>query len=387
MGTHVAEVTEEKIQKPVKVKKERSGGAWFGLVILLIILGVSGAGYLVLQQLRDKQQDLGGEISKETQQMLELTKQISGYQSQLVAIQNQISGLSSDVSNKDDNFEHRLNEAMKMQNERLENTAKEVKGSIRKIHRQLGKTRGDLLVSDAEYLLGVANRRLHLIGDVATTLAALQAADQRLRESGDTAAFKIRKQIAKEISTVKEIKTADIVGIYSSIEALEEQVEQLNLFLPYSGKSQEQSAVNNEEKQGDDVNDALDEALIEIEGIITIRRLDAPVNAIITPEHKTFIKERLSSKLMVVKMALLERDDSLYQLSLDDTLQWLSANFTNDRIRVRFRHELERLKAIQLRSNLPDISLSFKMLKDIVKLRLETDKAFQDEDTAQSAGE
>jgi len=386
MGTHVAEVTEEQKQKPVKVKNERSASAWFGLVIVLIIIGVSGAGYLVLQQVRDKQQDLGGEISKETQQMLELTKQISGYQAQLVAIQNQITGLSSDVSNKDDNFEHRLNEAMKVQNERLDNTAKEVKGSIKKIHRQLGKTRGDLLVSDAEYLLGVANRRLHLIGDVATTLAALQAADQRLRESGDTAAFKIRKQIAKEISTVKEIKTADIVGVYSSLEALEEQVEQLNLLLPYSGKTQNKKAIETE-KEGSDVNDALDEALIEIEGILTIRRLDTPVNAIVTPEQKIFIKERLSSKLMVVKMALLERDDSLYQLSLDDTLQWLNANFTNDRVRLRFRHELERLKAIQLRSNLPDISLSFKMLKDIVKLRLETDKAFQDEDNAQPASE
>jgi len=241
-------------------------------------------------------------------------------------------------------------------------------------------------VSDAEYLLGVANRRLHLIGDVATTLAALQAADQRLRESGDTAAFKIRKQIAKEISTVKEIKTADIVGVYSSLEALEEQVEQLNLLLPYSGKTQNKKAIETE-KEGSDVNDALDEALIEIEGILTIRRLDTPVNAIVTPEQKIFIKERLSSKLMVVKMALLERDDSLYQLSLDDTLQWLNANFTNDRVRLRFRHELERLKAIQLRSNLPDISLSFKMLKDIVKLRLETDKAFQDEDNAQPASE
>jgi len=123
MGTHVAEVTEEQKQKPVKVKNERSASAWFGLVIVLIIIGVSGAGYLVLQQVRDKQQDLGGEISKETQQMLELTKQISGYQAQLVAIQNQITGLSSDVSNKDDNFEHRLNEAMKVQNERLDNTA------------------------------------------------------------------------------------------------------------------------------------------------------------------------------------------------------------------------------------------------------------------------
>jgi uncharacterized protein HemX len=379
MGKHVAEVIEEKKQKPVKVKKEHSGGAWFGVVILLIVIGVAGAGYFLLQQLRDKQQDLGGEISKETQQMIALTKQISAYQTQLGVIQNQLSGLNSNIANKVDNFEHRLNEVVKIQDERLESTVKDVKDSIQKIHRQLGKTRGDWLVSDAEYLLGVANRRLHLMEDVGTTLAALQAADQRLRESGDTAAFKIRKQIAKEISVVQDIKIADIVGLYSALEALEEQVDYLNLFLPYSGKVKDQELGESAQKPTVDVNDALDDVLIEIEGIVSIRRLDAPIKSIMTPEHKIFIKERLSSKLMIVKLALLQHDDKLYQASIDDSLQWLRGNFTNDRVRARFIRELDKLRTIQIRSNLPDISLSFKMLKDIVKLRLEVDKAIQDE--------
>lgn len=379
MGKHVAEVSEEKKQKPVTLKKERSGGAWFGVVILLIVMGVAGAGYFLLQQLRDKQQDLDGEISKETQQMIALNKQISAYQTQLGAIQNQLLGLNSNIANKEDNFEHRLNEVIKIQDERLESTVKDVKDSIQKIHRQLGKTHGDWLVSDAEYLLGVANRRLHLMGDVGTTLAALQAADQRLRESGDTAAFKIRKQIAKEISVVQDIKIADIVGLYSALEALEEQVDYLNLFLPYSGKVKDQELGESAQKPTVDVNDALDDVLIEIEGIVSIRRLDAPIKSIMTPEHKIFIKERLSSKLMIVKLALLQHDDKLYQASIDDSLQWLRGNFTNDRVRARFIRELDKLRTIQIRSNLPDISLSFKMLKDIVKLRLEVDKAIQDE--------
>ncbi len=384
MGKHVAEVIEEKKQEPVTAKKERSGGAWFGLVILLIVLGVAGAGYLLLQQLRDKQQDLGGEIGRESQQIIGLTKQVTGYQAQIIALQNRLTTLSSDVANKEDNSEHRLNEAMKIQNERLEGITKEIKVSIHKIHRQLGQTRGDWLVSDAEYLLGVANRRLHLMGDIGTALAALQAADQRLRESGDTAAFKIRKQIAKEISVVQDIKIADTVGIYSALEALEEQVDYLNLFLPYSGKAKDQAISKDAQKSTADVNDALDDALIEIEGIISIRRLDAPIKSIITPEHKIFIKERLSSKLMIVKLALLQHDDKLYQSGIDDVLQWLNKNFTNDQVHVRFVRELEKLRAIQIRSNLPDISLSFKMLKDIVKLRLEADQVLQDDNTQAS---
>lgn len=191
---------------PEIVVKKSGNGAWFGLIIILIILGLAGAGFLLLQQLRDKQQDLGGVLSKDSQQMLELTKQISGYQNQLVAIQTQLTSLSAEVGSKETNYQRKLNEQSDLHNERLANSSARLKESIQHIQRQLGKTRGDWLVADAEYLLSVANRRLHLMGDVSTTIEALKAADNRLRESGDTAAFKVRSQIAKEISAVKKCR-------------------------------------------------------------------------------------------------------------------------------------------------------------------------------------
>ncbi len=364
------------------VEKKSRNGAWFGLVILLVVIGLAGAGFLLLQQLRDKQQDLGGELSKDSQQMQELTTQISGYQQQLVAIQNQLSNLSAEVGSKETNYEHKLNEHSDLHNERLDNTAERLKESIQRIQRQLGKTRGDWLVADAEYLLSVANRRLHLMGDVPTTIEALKAADNRLRESGDTAGFKVRGQITKEIALVKKVHVADVVGIYSTIEMLEEDVTKLNVFLPYSGKAKDQELARKasaaaEDNPVDDLNDALDNALVEIEGIITIRRLDNPVTAIISPEQKAFITEQLSTKLVIVKLALVQHDDALYQAGIDDTRQWLNKNFTKDAEYKQFLNELEQLKAIQIRSNFPDISQSLKMLRNITKLRLETDKALQ----------
>ena len=373
----MAEVIEEQSEQkvaPAPTEKKSRNGAWLGLVIILIVLGLAGAGFLLLQQLRDKQQDLGGELSKDSQQMQELTRQISGYQEQLVAIQRQLSSLSGEVSSKETNYEHKLNAHSDLHNERLESSSERLKESIQRIQRQLGKTRGDWLVADAEYLLSVANRRLHLMGDVPTTIEALKAADARLRESGDTAGFKVRGQIAKEIALVKKVKVADVVGIYSSIEVLEDDVAKLNVFLPYSGKLQDQDSGD---EATEDLNDTLDNIFIEIEGIVTIKRLDQPVTAIISPEQKVFINEQLSTKLVIVKLALVQHDDALYQAGIADVLQWLNKNFTQDSERVGFANELNRLKAIQIRSNFPDISQSLKMLRNIAKLRLETDKALQ----------
>ncbi len=374
----MADVIEEQNQPKVAKEKKSRTGAWIGLVILLIVLGLAGVGFLLFQQLRDKQQDLGGEISKDSQQMQELTRQISGYQEQLVAIQSQLSNLSAEVGHKETNFEKKLNQQSTLHSERLDMTSERLKESIQRIQRQLGKTRGDWLVADAEYLLSVANRRLHLMGDVSTTIEALKAADARLHESGDTAGFKVRGQITKEIALVKKVQVADVVSIYSTLEMLEEDVAKLNVFLPYSGKTQNQESISEITTEPvDDLNDALDNALVEIEGIITIRRLDRPVISIISPEQKTFITEELSTKLVIVKLALVQHDDALYQASIDDALQWLTKNFTHNAERVNFVDELNKLKAIQIRSNFPDISRSLKMLRNIAKLRLETDKALQ----------
>ncbi|MCF7971061.1 MAG: uroporphyrinogen-III C-methyltransferase [Methylococcaceae bacterium] len=378
----VIENITEQVTTPKKKERKSRSGVWFGLVILLIIIGLAGAGFLLLQQLRDKQQDFGGELNKDSQQMLELTKQISAYQNQLVAIQNQLTSLSSEVGSKESNFQAKLNELSASHSERLENTSGRINESILRIQRQLGKTRGDWLVADAEYLLSVASRRLHLMGDVDTTIEALKAADQRLRESGDTAAFKVRGQITKEIAAVQSVKLADMVGIYSTLEMLEEDVARLNVFLPYAGKGQTPTDNVSTAKplNESDINAKLDNALIAIEGIVTVRRLDNPVTSIITPEQKAFISEQLSTKLVIVKLALVQQDDALYQTSINDVLQWLQANFTKDAVYKQFVLELERLKTIQLRSNFPDISQSLKMLRDIAKLRLETDKALQQPD-------
>ncbi|HIG64533.1 MAG TPA: enzyme of heme biosynthesis [Methyloprofundus sp.] len=366
---------------PESVPMKSGNGAWFGLIIILIILGLAGSGFLLLQQLRDKQQDLGGVLSKDSQQMLELTKQISGYQNQLVAIHTQITSLSAEVGSKETDYQRKLNEQSDLHNERLSNSFARLKESIQHIQRQLGKTRGDWLVADAEYLLSVASRRLHLMGDVSTTIEALKAADIRLRESGDTAAFKVRSQIAKEISAVKKVQVADVVGIYSKLEMLEEDVAKLNVFLPYSGKAKDQQQAREtaaeDIKSTDDINDVLNNVLVEIEGIVTIKRLDTPVNAILSPQQKAFITEQLSTNLVIVKLALVQHDDVLYQAGIADVQQWLSKNFTNDAAYKNFNSELEQLKKIKIRIDFPDISQSLKMLRNIAKLRLDSDMASQ----------
>ena len=368
----MAELSEQKEQElgDSKSARQSSKGLWFGVIILLIIIGLAGAGFYFFSQLRDKQQDLGGEVKGE------MSKQIADYQSQLVAIQSQLASLESSVAGKDNHFTQTLADFSQLHNEKLETTRKELNESIIRLQRQLGKTRGDWLIADAEYLLSVANERLHLVGDVNTSREALEAADQRLRESGDAATFKVREEIAKELSLLKSISVPDVVGIYASIQTLQDRVDKLALLLPYTGKTLASPADSKKSPLPTENQGLLNSAISQLQDAVVIRHSEHEVKEILTPEEALFIREQLRVKLEMVKISLVQRNEVLFQSSLADVKKWTEQNFTKN-TDDSFLADLERLNITKISSQLPDISLSLKMIKDIATLRVETDKAIQ----------
>ncbi len=369
------------IPKPEPVVKARRSffGLIFGVLTFLLVIALAGAGYYFFNQLRAKQEGLGGEVKTQ------LSRQINDYQSQLTAIQSQIASLQSEIAGKEEHFNKTLADFSELHDQKLEGTRKELSDKVLQVQRQLGKTRGDWLIADAEYLLSVANERLHLVGDINTTREALEAADQRLRESGDSGVIKIREQVAKEIAQIKDIKIPDIVGIYSALQSLAGETSKLSLILPYTGKpltppeeAQNSSAVSEEN------NELLNSAIQQLEGIVTIKRSNQPVKEILTEEQAEFIREQLRVKLELVKIALVQENDALYQTGLTDIKNWVEQHFNKTDVSERFQAEISRLQGIELRKQYPDISLSLKMLRDVTKLRIEADKALEASDEKNS---
>ena len=362
-------VISPKDDKP-KPAPRSNRGLLFAIVVLLLILSLAGAGFYFFTQLRQKQEGLGGEVKSE------LTRQINDYQAQLTAIQSQVAALQTEIGGKEEHFNKALASFSDLHSQKLENTRKELSDKVLQLQRQLGKTRGDWLIADAEYLLSVANERLHLVGDIKTTQEALEAADQRLRESGDTGTIKIREEVAKEISLIQSIKSPDVVGLFATLQSLQTEAQKLTLLLPYSGKPLTPAdQVDNSSAMTEDTNELLTTVIHELEDVVTIKRTDQPINEILSKEQAEFIKEQLSVKLETVKIALVQQNDALYQAALAEIKNWIDKNFEKNDVSGKFQTQLSQLQAVTLKSQFPDISTSLKMLRDITKLRIETDKA------------
>ncbi|MFK5950642.1 MAG: uroporphyrinogen-III C-methyltransferase [Methylococcales bacterium] len=370
--------TKVKVEVQPELKKQQKSYGWIivGAINFFLILLLIGGGFYLFQEIKDKQQSQSKDINKGDLREIEISKQLNAFQTQLGNMNSQISTFSAEMAGKDNHFTKTLADFSQLHSERLDATRKELSAEITQLRRQLGKTRGDWLVADAEYLLTVANQRLHLAGDIKTAKIALEAADQRLRESGDTAAFKIRDQIVKEITELDSVNAPDIVGIYSSVQGLKEIVKVLDVFLPYAGKPLSQSKhIDNHEKTRQDDHGLLDSTLHLLEGYVTVKHSDQAVTEIITVQDAAFIKQQLNVKLEMIKISLVQQNDALFQVNIKDAIQWVKTNFTKNKSSKSILAELKKLSVIQLRTQFPDISQSLKMIKDITKLRIETDKA------------
>lgn len=372
---------------PVPEGKPKTHSNTLAIVVVASVLLVAGIGYYLLEQLRDKQEGLGGRLHQENQQIIEMNKQLGTFQSQLATLQSQLATLEGMLATRDSRFERALTEQGQRHDEKLKTAENALNEAVLRLQRQLGKTRGDWLIADAEYLLSVANERLQLGGDIKTTFIALEAADQRLRESGDPAVFKVREAIAGEISTLKNINPPDIVGTFSRLQALSMRMAELPLFLPHAGKTRypPQKPASQDKTEVESFDDLVDSAWQDLKGLIVIRRTEHPVEAVLLPEQADMIRQNLQSEMEIAKIALVRRDPELFRSGLENVRNWLVENYQANAEMNAVLAELKGLQDAADTAKMPDIGGSLKLLRDITKLRIETDKALQDKGKTDAA--
>lgn len=379
-GSSEAETNEALDPGEVKppASKKRGLGVWLGYSALILVLVLVAAGVFLLRELRSQQEGLGSGLSKGDKQIQSLLEQISGLQTELAAVHQQLANVQSNVATEESKFEREIGQEGSTLNEKLEAMRKDMGGSIQHIQHQLNESRGDIMVADAEYLISVANQKLHLVGDVKAVIEMMEAADQRLHDSGDPAAFKVREALAQEINQLKEFNPPDVVGISAKLLALEAKVKDLPLFLPHSERQKEDhhpAAANTGAEAETGKKSWPDTVLKDIKGMVTLRHTDRPVQAVLLPEEVAALRQILLLKLEMSRSALLRGDDELYSANMDSALAWLTENFDTDAAMTQsFVQDLKAVQNLQLKVPFPDISKSLSLIRNIEKLRLESEK-------------
>jgi uroporphyrin-3 C-methyltransferase len=94
---------------------------------------------------------------------------------------------------------------------------------------------------------------------------------------------------------------------------------------------------------------------------VDFRRDEPAIKRILPPKEEYFLRQNLVLKLQIAQMALLERNQSVFQSALGEAQVWVSGSFDGKNPRtVAMVKSIRRLSASQVAVDLPDIASSLK---------------------------
>jgi len=325
-----------------------SFASWIAIFAVLLALGVGGSAYWA---------------------WLQSEKKVVALESALTQLRQHADNQVQQVSAESRTLESKLNASLAdsaQQQKRIRDEIRNLTDSTTAISDRQGRTSTLWIIAEAEYLLTVASHRLSLEQDIGTAIAALTAADQRLKQVGDPGVLNVRREIAKEITALRSVDMPDITGMAFELASLASTAEQLPLIVKQRQEQFEHtfSATEEATSQAEDMSGVMDAVWKDIKSLVVIRKNDKPVDALLAPDQRHFLYQNLILKLETGRLALMRGEEKNLKASLDVAEKWISGYFDHETTAYKnFESTIARIKNTSLTPQLPDISNSLRALR------------------------
>lgn len=341
-------------------KAAQSGGsgraaAWLALVLALVALAAAGtAGYFQYRALQ-AEAARGDTLDAMRSQLDDVEQRLGQLASGRSAIEERIADLRS--------------------------SQRQLGESLDNLYRRQKRENIDWAVAEIEHLMVIAQHSVTLQKDTDTALAALKAADDRIRDLGDPGLLPVRRQLASDINALEAVEDVDISGLSLYLSDLAQRTESLPL--------QERAVSLQEDQDGgagrgaapqDDSAPAWRRLLSgvwqEVKSLVVITRSDEAGQALLMPEEKYFLYQNLRLQLETARAAVFRRDTDNFHASLALIIDWLQEYFDTDSSDVgNIIQSLQEMSRIDLSPDLPDISSSLESLHAWIKERARSDNS------------
>ena len=332
-----------------------------GLAIALVIILALALGLITWQgwQRLDSQQQRLDELAQQAQNS---------------ASQQAVSELESRIEEGEAERSQALESTVSELRSELDSYRSDINSTLDEVLTQLSQEQDtderDWLHAEAAYLLRLANQRLQLEGDVEGAAALLRAADARLADADNPALTPVRREIANELAALDAVPQVDRTGIYLALNAQQERVAGLRL----SQEIEERAVTSSiEQPPTGTFQRQLARFGEELKDLVVIRQHDEALEALITPEQESYLRQSLRLILEQSQLALLKEEPELYEASIDKALELLNGYYDTEREETQsVIARLQELKQAEVKPELPDISASQQALASFIDNRFES---------------
>lgn len=247
---------------------------------------------------------------------------------------------------------------------RLGDQQQQLSQSLQALQTEVRKRGVPQAMIEAETLIRIANHRLLLERDITSALAALTAADQRLREVGGSSILDVRRQLTGEIDALKAVERVDTAGMALTLGNLIAGVDELPPASDVTGELPESPG----EARGGDWREVLYNIWSELKSLVVIRESGEPATTpLLPPEQRYFLYQNLRLELQAARLALLRNDAQNYRASLERAQNWLQRYFYIEApVTSGMLQTLSELQQANIDPPLPEISASLNALQEIM---------------------
>jgi uroporphyrin-III C-methyltransferase len=221
--------------------------------------------------------------------------------------------------------------------------------------------RAELLRSEAEYYLAVANTELALTRDFESAVTALELADGRLAELGDPELAPVRDAIAGELLALRSLRLPDVEGIVFSLGRLSGRADELPLRGNLPNLASEADAALDAEPGIGRLWLAIKSTLLDL---VRIEREDDPVPQALSAAERQLARRQLQIELELARIAALRADERAFVSGLETAIALLRRDFDTAAADVEGALALlGELRTFDVNPERPDISGSLSLLR------------------------
>lgn len=187
------------------------------------------------------------------------------------------------------------------------------------------------LLSQADFLVKLAGRKLWSDQDVTTAAALLKSADASLADMNDPSLITARRAITEDIASLSAVSQVDYDGIILKVNQLSNQIDNLQL----ADNNDDDSPMDSD---GTELSSSLSEWRVNLQkswqnfmdSFITIRRRDETAVPLLAPNQDIYLRENIRSRLLVAAQAVPRHQEETYKQALDNVSTWVRAYYNTD---------------------------------------------------------
>ncbi len=261
--------------------------------------------------------------------------------------------------------------AINQQQQLIQQLQQTLTGMQARIRELSGRQQQDWMLAEAEYLIGLAEYKVLLEKDKNTAIALLKTADEKVLAIGDNTLIQLRKAIAQDISNLQLVVAPDINGIAAQIDAVIQQIPQLNI-IAYEllvkaarrESQREQSSSENTDYSWDKFYNRF------LQDFVIIKDHSQPVKPLMTPEQRSNLNANIQLALQQAQIGLMRAQQPIYDRNLDNAAKWIKEFYKNDDTSQAIIKQLKTIRQVRVNIDMPEQLSAKKQIQQINQQRL-----------------